>query len=258
MSGENIDGIEIDKQVNKKYLKMKANEDKHNYRSPFTGILWPTNTKSFQNPRVLELERDFNIFLNQFQRFYYPDGLVSGFVKESNQKDICLNVGAFKKTEESSENFILSTSYKNFFSAAFAQVDTQKNNTISMRQSSTLTYHITFEFPKIKEKTSFSGQLNISHVKSDFDHHENLQNDYIIEITGTVFEKCDNRLRRKLKTTINELLNAKMGSFVQNNLISKENISKISDDMRKLQAKFIEDEKITQHTLKVHLNVMSQ
>ena len=231
---------------------MKVNEDKNSHRSPYTGILWPSNTKNYIIPRVLELERDFNIFLAHFQKIYYPDGTVSGFVKEFKDRDISINIGVYKKKENATDNFVLNCNYKVFFAVTLSQTEGQKANAVSIKQNSCLTYNVSFEFPKLHEKTSFSGQMNLQNSKSEFDHHDNLHNDYIIEIVGNLFEKCDAKLRRKLRMVLNDALTSKLTSFNENLTIQKENISKINDDLRKLQDRFVEDEKISQYMLKLN------
>ena len=50
---------------------------------------------------------------------------------------------------------------------------------------------------------------------------------------------------------INDALANKTSSFTEDVKIQKENISKINDDLRKLQDRFVEDEKISQYMLKL-------
>lgn len=245
-----VDEPEVDRQVNKKFLRMRANEDKTNFRSPFTGVLWPSNTKTYTVPRNMELERDLNVFLGQFQKLYYVDGVVSGYVKEFKDKEVTLNIGAFRKKEEKSDHLVVSCSYKVFFAASVSQTDSAKANTVSLRQNSVLTYSLHLEFPQLQERTSFSGQLTSQNNKSEFDHNDNLNNDYVVELVGNQFERSDNRLRFRLHTLLADVLARKTAAFAGARA-APASVSAINDDLRKIQARFLEDEKLTTIPIKV-------
>ena len=231
---------------------MKANEnDKNNHRSPFTGILWPSGNKVYINPRYMDIERDLNSFLSKYRRIYYRNGIVSGYVKELKEKDVTINIGGMGEVQESTANFEMIASYKHCFSAIITQMENQKNtSSVSLKQTALLTYNISFSFPKIKESTSFSGQLTSNANKNDFDSSDTLSNEYIIETVGSLFEKVDNKLRRKLSLLLTDFLCEKHKLITDNSSTSQVTIAQISDDLRKLQSWFIEDDKITLQPLK--------
>lgn len=230
---------------------MRANEDKSNFRSPFTGVLWPSNTKTYTVPRNMELERDLNVFLSQFQKLYYVDGVVSGYVREFKDKEVTINIGTYRKKEEKSDHLIVNCSYKVFFTASVSQTDTAKANTVALKQNSSLTYAISLEFPKLQEKTTFSGQLTSQNNKSEFDHNENLNNDYVVELVGNQFERSDNRLRWKLHNLLADVLVKKTASAFAGIKAAPKTIGIINDDLRKLQARFLEEEKLTNIPIKI-------
>lgn len=248
---QTIDEPELDKNVNKRFLKMKANDDKPNFRSPFTSILWPSGTKTYILPRAIEIERDLNVYLGRFQKIYYIDGLVSGYVKEFKEKDITLNIGTYRKKEESMDGFHLSCSYKVFFSISMSQTDTSKTNQVSLKVEAVLTYSISYEFPALKEKTALSGQLKLQTFRNEHDFNDNMSNEYIIETAGSQFEKHDSRLRYRLKQNVSDLLIKKSAALMECESLPQEKIALIHDDLRKLEKRFVEDDKIVQHNLRI-------
>jgi hypothetical protein len=202
-------------------------------------------------PRNMELERDLNVFLNQFQKLYYVDGVVSGYIREFKDKEVTVNIGTYRKKEERSEHMAVSCSYKVFFAASVSQTDTAKANTVALKQNSSVTYSITLEFLKLQEKTSFSGQLTSQNNKSEFDHNENLNNDYVIELVGNQFERSDNRLRWKLHNLLSDLLTKKTAAAFAGSKSPPATIGVINDNLRKLQARFLEEEKMTFIPIKI-------
>ena len=48
---------------NKKFLKTKFNQDKNNYRSPYSFLYYPDNLRSYMSTNLQTLETMFNNFL---------------------------------------------------------------------------------------------------------------------------------------------------------------------------------------------------
>ena len=192
-----IQGVELDQQENKRFLCMKYNKEKKNYRSPYTNTFWPENLRTYVTPKINQLEGILNTFLEHYAQIYYSGGISSGFAVELSSNKLVFYIGILKQNDENNTQISSSYSYKVFSSIHLTHSDINKDSSFRVEVNSELYYNLSFEIVPLKEKVATHGLLKNNFKKNYHGESRNISPEEIIEIIGSCFEKSESSLRNK-------------------------------------------------------------
>ena len=233
----NIQGIETDKNANKKFLCMKYNREKKNYRSPYTNTFWPDNQRSYVTPKISQLENILNTFLEHYVSMYYAGGVSSGFVAENKLNQLTFYIGISKENAERNTFIASEYSYKVFSKIEFSLSEVNNSLTFKIDVQSELLYSLKFDIIALNESVTTHGILKNNTTKQYNTINIRPSNEEIIELVGNNFERSENSLRNKELVNIIKTFKNQFEDMVKQENSYKENFKDFFGKLKNLESK---------------------